>query len=196
MAKGKKRRTAPKTVPHPRYGSSFIESAYNVAEETVRDSFWGYANATIHVPSAIPADTTKQNFTVFPRGYYVDILKSCRDCKHKFIFFALEQKHWYEELGFYIDADCVRCTNCRSEGRETKMRFKRFSDSIGIDDPTDEVLETLIGDTTFLWRKEVYRNENGLRRLKNLANKRIPNCDATVEINRMVESIETDQPSE
>ena len=190
MPKGRKRRTTPTIIPHPKFGAECIPSPYNVPESVVRDSFWAYATETIYAKSAIPADTEKQNYSVFPRQYYVDILKSCRDCKHKFIFFALEQKYWYEELGFYIDADCVRCTNCRAEDRETKIRFRRFSETIGIPDPTDEVLETLIDDTMFLWHKERYRNENGLRRLKNLANKQIPTRDVTNDINDLVASIQ------
>lgn len=169
-----------------------MRSGYNVTEETVRDSFWAYAEADIFVPSAIPADTSRQNFTVFPRGYYVDMLKYCRDCKRKFIFFAVEQKHWFEELGFYIDADCVRCVECRANDRIAQQRFHRYSRTINKDDLSDEALAILIEDSVFLWNIEMVRNENSLRRLKNLANKRIPDHEAALEINSIVESINSE----
>src|SRR3569832_1064345 len=94
-------------VPHPRYGRTVVPSGCEATEAQIRGSFYGYRDETIFPQSAIPADLTRQNFTTFPRGYYVDILKVCRACGRSFLFFAREQRHWYEVLRFYIDADCV-----------------------------------------------------------------------------------------
>jgi hypothetical protein len=63
--------------------------------------------------TAIAADVSRQSWKPVAVTHYYDIDKICRDCHRRFIFFAEEQKHWYEELGFQIDADAVRCPPCR-----------------------------------------------------------------------------------
>jgi len=50
-----------------------------------------------------------------PVTHYFDVKRQCRDCGKPFIFFAEEQKHWYEVLGFGLDSDCVRCVACRKQ---------------------------------------------------------------------------------
>ncbi len=182
----RKKRTSDKVVCHPRYGGASIPSAFNATDKMVRDSFWGYKDADIFIESAIPADTSRQNCATFPRGYYVDVLKLCRDCKRKFIFFAREQKHWFEELGFYVDADCVRCTECRVSEKELKRVLQRYSNAIGVENPSNEMLEALTSDMVVLWNKGLIQNVNTLRRIRNLANKAIPACDATEAINLLV----------
>ncbi|MEO7113328.1 MAG: zinc-ribbon domain containing protein [Polyangiaceae bacterium] len=48
-----------------------------------------------------------------PIEVYGPIERTCRDCKQELVFSAAEQKHWYETLGFFIDATAVRCPACR-----------------------------------------------------------------------------------
>ena len=189
MAKRMKR-TSDKVVPHPRYGDAPKPSGFNATEKMIRDSHWGYKDARIFTESAIPANPDLQNFATFPRGYYVDILKLCISCKRNFLFFALEQKHWFEELGFYVDADCVRCTECRADEHEVKRRFQRYSTTIGIQDHTNESLETLLSDAVFLWERNLIQNEHTIRRLRNLGNRMLPGQLATQEINSLVQSLD------
>jgi hypothetical protein len=63
--------------------------------------------------TAIKANPKKQNHPTLPVSHYYDIEKICRRCKCHFIFFAEEQKYWYETLQFPLDSDCVLCTACR-----------------------------------------------------------------------------------
>jgi len=63
--------------------------------------------------TAIKANPEKQNHPTVPVSHYYDIEKVCRNCERHFIFFAEEQKHWYETLRFPLDSDCVRCLDCR-----------------------------------------------------------------------------------
>jgi hypothetical protein len=63
--------------------------------------------------TAIKADPSKQDHPTVPHTHYFDVEKICRDCQSPFIFFAEEQKHWYEALHFPLDSDCVRCSACR-----------------------------------------------------------------------------------
>ncbi len=185
------RRKLQDIVPHPRYGDSIVPSGCRVSAEEVRASFWSYSTDTIFPESAIRADTTRQNFTVFPRGYYVDTLKQCRTCGRSFIFFAKEQQHWYEVLGFYIDADCVHCPECRRSDQQLRRRFRRYSESIGRADIDDRDLVTLVGDAVFLWEAGVLRDEQQFRRLRNLARRRIPGSTATTSIDRVIAELES-----
>jgi len=147
------------------------------SERQIRRSYWGYGDDVyIYPDSVIVADETKQNYSVMPRPYYVDILKSCRDCQNEFIFYATEQKHWYEVLGFYIDADCVRCPKCRVTTQTLRRRFQRYSKSVSRKDLTDEEFTTLLGDALFLYESGLLKTDQQLRRLRNQARKRLPDA--------------------
>jgi hypothetical protein len=159
-----------------------------IPEYAIR-SFWGYEGQTIFPESAIPANVSRQNYTVLPRRYYVDILKQCRECRRPFIFFAREQEHWYEKLGFTIDADCVRCVECRKSEQRLQRRLKRYSHAIPRDDLDDRELATLVEDAVFLFEVGVLRDEQRLRRLRNLARRRIPQSTATESIGQLISQI-------
>ena len=178
-------------VPHPRYGDTVVPSGCKASAEEVRGSFWRYSSDTIFPESAIRADVTRQNYTVIPRGYYVDTLKQCRTCGRSFIFFAREQQHWYEALGFYIDADCVHCPECRRSDQQLRRRFRRYSELVARADLHDRDLVTLVGDAVFLWQAGVLRDEQRLRRLRNLARRRIPGSTARTSIDRVITEVES-----
>lgn len=180
-------------VPHPRFGDKVVPSGYEASLGEIRNSYWGYRSATVFPESAIPADTTKQNFSVFPRGYYVDMLKRCRECGRPFLFFAREQQYWYETLGFYIDADCADCPECRHSHHELRKRFHRFAENIGRPEVSDKDFATLVEDAVFLWKAGILTNEQKLRRLRNLAKKRIPSSAAAASIDEMVTGLTLDE---
>ncbi len=73
--------------------------------------------------TAVKAEPSKQNRPTVPVTHYYDVEHVCRNCRRPFIFFAEEQKHWYEVLGFRLDVDCVRCPPCRK--REQALARKR-----------------------------------------------------------------------
>lgn len=176
----------PGLVPHPRFGDKVVPSGCRISLGEIRSSYWGYHSATIFLESAIPADTTKQNFSVFPRGYYVDMLKRCRDCGRPFLFFAREQQFWYESLGFYIDADCADCPECRHSHHELRKRFHRYAENIGRPEVPDKDFATLMDDAVFLWKAGILTDEQKLRRLRNLAKRQIPDSAAAKSIDDMV----------
>ena len=177
-------------VTHPRYGSRIRPSGYNVDAATVRESFWGYKCETIFPESAIPANLQRQSDATFPRGWYVDVLKKCRDCRRQFIFYAEEQRHWYETLGFTIDADCVRCPICRKADQTLRRRFQRFSNAIGRTDLTDDEFITLVRDAIFAWDNGLLKKRDKLNRIRNQARRRIPDHAATAEISRLLRHCE------
>lgn len=193
VATGQPSVTIPDVVPHPRYGDTIVPSGCTVSAEVVRSSYWRYHQDTIFPESAIPANTARQNFSVFPRGFYVDTLRQCRTCGRSFIFFAREQQHWYEVLGFYVDADCIHCPECRKSDQQLRRRFQRYSANIGRTDNNDQELETLIDDAVFLWQAGVLRDEQKLRRLRNLARERLPDNPVMKNMERVLaESIRAD----
>ncbi len=171
-------------VPHPRFGATVSQSGHRVSHEEIVKSSWRHGGflATVFPESAMRADISRQKDSVIPLQYYVDRLVTCRECARPFLFFAREQQHWYEELGFTLDADCVRCPECRKARHRIRRRFQRFSDLIGKDDRSDAELSTLVEDAVFLSRAGILRDEQKLRRLKNLALARIPEEPATREI--------------
>ncbi|MEM7061150.1 MAG: zinc-ribbon domain containing protein [Pseudomonadota bacterium] len=118
-------------VDHPRYGDAPIRSATPITAAEMRASYWGY-NRT-HIPdaiyfpeTAIRADRSRQRTGWGWRPYYVDIARRCRKCRRWFLFFALEQKYWYETLGFFIDADCVDCQECRHDRHEQRAFIHQY----------------------------------------------------------------------
>jgi hypothetical protein len=180
----------PNVVPHPRYGDCIVPSGVIVPTWEIL-SFWGYKRETIFPESAIPADVTRQSFTVLPRRFYVDVLKQCRTCKRPFIFFAREQQHWYEELGFNIDADCVLCAECRKSDQQLRRRFMRYSQVVSRTDLDDKELGTLVEDAVFLFDAGVLHDEQKLRRFRNLARRRIPGSTAAASIDRVIAALES-----
>jgi len=65
--------------------------------------------------TAVVADESKLGDISVGVSYYFDVKRNCLDCKKTFIFFAEEQKYWYEELGFNLSANSVRCFSCRKK---------------------------------------------------------------------------------
>jgi hypothetical protein len=177
-------------VPHPRYGDKPRASGCDEAVAAARKQWGGETfREWVFPESAILADPSNQNYTVSPRMYYVDTKKTCRDCGRYFIFFADEQRHWYEDLGFFIDADCVRCPECRKADRTLRRRFERYSQSIKNDDLDDTSLATLVGDAVFLWEHAILKKEETLYRLRKLACSRIPDHQATSKIIVLIDSM-------
>ncbi|MBK9967459.1 MAG: zinc-ribbon domain-containing protein [Holophagales bacterium] len=79
---------------------------------------------------AVRGDPRRQLFCCeIPRYFYVDLDRTCRDCGAPFVFSAREQKHWYETLGFRLDANAVRCLPCRRAFRRDKGIGRALSDA-------------------------------------------------------------------
>ena len=86
--------------------------------------------------TAIVADLYRQTPGTMPVTHYYDLDKVCRDCARRFIFFAEEQKHWYEELGFPLEADAVRCPLCRKQVQVTRRKRARYERLFHLPFPT------------------------------------------------------------
>lgn len=180
-------------VPHPRYGAASVPSGEGLSEAAVRASYWGYRDAELFPESAIVADWKHQNFTTFPRAIYVDLLEHCRDCRRPFLFFAREQKHWYEDLGFYVDARCVRCPACRKTEGTLRRRFARYAEAVAKPSLDDEALRIALGDALFVWEAGLLRDESKLRRWKNLAKRKLPSAKITARLVAVVNALDAEK---
>ena len=107
-------------APHPRFGQRPRRTGLNP-----QTNFFSGVYLHWHSPedcrvsnTAITANTDKQRQPTVAVTHYYDVKRLCRDCKRPFLFFAVEQAYWYEELQLPLEADCVRCTDCRSNARE------------------------------------------------------------------------------
>jgi hypothetical protein len=78
--------------------------------------------------TAINADLSRQKITAVGVTHYFDLDRACRGCGRRFIFFAEEQKHWYEELGFTLNSDCVRCVPCRKQEQGIARKRQRYEE--------------------------------------------------------------------
>lgn len=163
---GPKRSPPADLVPHPRFGTAYSPEA------------------------SIPADLSRQNFTAFPLEHYADKLSRCRDCRRSFVFYAQEQKYWYEDLGFHVSVACpARCSECRRTRHRRIRRFQRYSLLIRKGELTERELAILVGDAVMLYESGILEDEQRLRRLKNLAVMRIPEDPATKEILALIAGI-------
>ena len=164
----------PNIVPHWRYGNAPRPSGIQVSEDEIRSGFWRYSRERMFPESVLVADPSKQNYAIFPRSYYVDVLRECQSCKRPFIFFALEQRYWFETLGFFVDADCVLCPSCRRDYQSLRRRLRRYSDLLKKGDVSPKELRFLVDDGAYLFARGVLKDVNNLGRLKNRALKVIP----------------------
>src|SRR5687768_11492239 len=87
---------------------------------------FGRGGVRLDYDTAVRADITKQNFTVAPRHWYIDVVVRCADCEQTFVFSAAEQRAWYEEYGFYVDSFPRRCPECRSKMRRLKSLRQEY----------------------------------------------------------------------
>jgi len=134
--------------------------------ETVLGKRWPFGDFSAYsrgkrIPNtAIVADATRQVHATVPVTYYFDLERKCCDCSRQFIFFAEEQKHWYEELGFGLDSDCVRCVKCRKKQQGIARQREIYESLFHVVDRTeDQTLDmadaclSLIESGTFTNRK-------------------------------------------
>ncbi len=116
-------------VDHPRFGRRPQITGLNPQTDLTTGKPYLHWNATERIPNtAIEADLTRQSRATVAVTHYYDVRRSCRDCGRPFIFFAQEQKHWYEELGLPLEADCVRCVPCRKRQHGIAAKRERYEE--------------------------------------------------------------------
>ncbi|WP_062270024.1 zinc-ribbon domain containing protein [Endozoicomonas arenosclerae] len=150
-------------VKHPRYGSEPIPSNNQIPVHAIICGHWSYDNVRFFPETAIVADTSKQNYAIYPRTIYVDIEERCRTCHRYFIFFAREQRFWFEELGFWVDAQCTQCIECRKKEQEIRWMQKRYQQLTEKTDRKKSESRELKQIAMELFQLGYIRDENKLR---------------------------------
>ena len=139
-------------VEHPRFGRGprFTGVFPDHKVEIVRTSWWTAfddeigqedfsANCGIAIEgTAIKADLSAQTPMTFPFTYYYDVTRKCHSCAKLFIFFAEEQKYWYEELQFYGGVNCHHCIVCRKQRQHVRVTTKRYEELLRVVGRTTE----------------------------------------------------------
>jgi hypothetical protein len=130
-------------VEHPRYGKAPRLTGLDVA-----DSFDGNVYCHWHSPpgvrvpnTAIAADVSRQAEATLHVTHYFDARRVCRKCERPFLFFAEEQKHWYEDLRFPLEADCLDCPPCRKDQQRLQASRRKY-DSL-LEKPARTPVDTL-----------------------------------------------------
>jgi Probable zinc-ribbon domain len=86
-----------------------------------------YLLSSCRVPfTAIVADPARQQGSEKGITHYFDLEMRCKGCKRQFIFFAEEQKYWFEELGFNMLVRCENCCECRQKKRGHARQRARY----------------------------------------------------------------------
>ena len=127
-------------VIHPRYGQQPRITGLNSETEFSSEAHlhW-HSPKECRIPNtAILANLTKQTPATIPVTHYFDVKRQCRDCCKPFIFFAVEQKYWYEALGFGLDSNCIRCVPCRKKQQGVAQSREKYEDLFHIPDRTND----------------------------------------------------------
>lgn len=187
-------------VKHPRYGRG-----PRFTDLKPRDVPPGYRLTTYISKNkiggtAIEANLERQVFSPVPVLYYFDLKRDCVECGQPFIFFAEEQKYWYETLGFVLDANCIRCTDCRNRHHGLECQRRRYEELFHRDRRTiDENFEMAECSLTLMENGEFHRRQT--ERVRMLLNTLPDDRDETAErryndIERRLRRIENGQSGE
>ena len=144
-------------VVHPVYGAGPTVSGIAVPVEAIRRGARLYGDEEFFPGSVLVADTRKQNYSVYPKKYYVDVLNECLSCGAPFVFFAQEQKHWYETLRLHVATDCLSCSHCRAQAIANRQPLKRLSNCAVAAVSTGQRATTWVGHAVVLMGAAVLR---------------------------------------
>ncbi len=129
-------------VEHPRYGQRPDFTGLDLQPNPGKVTFHWHSSKSCRIPgTAITADLARQTAATVAVTHYFDVERICQDCGRPFIFFAQEQKHWYEELGFGLDSNCVRCVPCRKRQQGIGRHRERYEELFHV--PARTVAENL-----------------------------------------------------
>ena len=169
-------------VAHPRYGRRpRLTGLDPIPDPLGRVYLHWHSPAGIRIPyTAIAADLSRQPRATIPVTHYFDAKRECRDCQRPFLFFAEEQKYWYEELGFALESDCVRCIECRQAQRGLEQKRERYAELLHVRDRTLEQDLELADCCLALVEARVFR-ERPLERVRAILNRLPRELDAATQ---------------
>ena len=121
-------------VEHPRWGRAPRFTDVEANAVSLGHCLTTYISHGLIPGTAIAAALDRQAPSPVPVLYYFDLDRICVDCRRPFIFYAEEQKYWYESLGFTLDSDCVRCVPCRKRLQTMALTRQRYEQLFHVPD--------------------------------------------------------------
>jgi Probable zinc-ribbon domain len=145
-------------VEHPRYGKGPRFTGLDVA-----DSPDGTVYCHWHSPigvrvqnTAVVANVARQGSATLRVTHYFDAKRVCRKCGRPFLFFAEEQKYWYEELKFPLEADCLDCAPCRKDEQQLRAIRQKYDALLAETARTETDTLELVGCALLLVESSVF----------------------------------------
>jgi hypothetical protein len=145
-------------VEHPRYGRRPRLTGLDVDDSAdgAVNCHW-HSPVTIRVPStAVVAGVSRQKPATLPVTHYFDVRRVCRKCRRPFLFFAEEQKYWYEDLAFPLEADCLDCVECRNDEQRLLVTRQKYEALLADTSRTDADTLELVGSGLVLVEASVF----------------------------------------
>jgi hypothetical protein len=133
--------------------------------------------------TGILADLSRQTPATVAVTHYFDVDRSCVDCRRRFIFFAEEQKFWYEDLGFPLESDCVRCMDCRKQQQGIARTRQRYEELFHESDKTQEQTLEMAECCMQLIEASIFSSKQ-TKHVRELLNKVAENEDAALKSRR------------
>ena len=172
-------------VPHPRareMARASQRSMPSMSVEEIRTSDWQVRRSTIVPGTAILANTHAQHDALYPRRVYADLLKKCTNCARPFLFYANEQRFWFETLRIPIEADCVMCPPCRKHAHRIKGALFRYAIAMHASRLDARHMKCFVDDALFLFEQGIVRNVARLGAIKNRAQRELADYGGTRQL--------------
>jgi hypothetical protein len=84
----------------------------------------------LNYATAVRSNPDRQNCSICPRYWYVDVIFACQRCGGEFPFTANEQRVWYEEYQFWVDSVPKHCFACRHDLRNLKAARREYDQTV------------------------------------------------------------------
>ena len=156
--------------------------AARLSAAEVRARLWQAGGHVVIPETAVHANVHLQNYALYPRLLYVDMLKTCRTCRRPFLFYAQEQRFWFETLHIPIDADCADCAPCRKQRHRLKGCQYRYENALNAARLDAKDMKTFVDDTLFLFQHGLVRNVARVGAIKNRALRELGDYSGTQQL--------------
>lgn len=145
-------------VEHPRFGKGPRFTGLDPVNTPDGTVFCHWHSAPgVRVPNtAVVAHIASQRPATVPVTHYFDARRICRQCQRPFLFFADEQKYWYEELKFPLEADCLECVPCRKDEQQLRVARQKYDALLAAPSRTDGDTLTLVKCAILLVESSVF----------------------------------------
>jgi len=145
-------------VEHPRFGKGPRVTGLDPVESSDGTVFlhWHSGPGARIAGTAVVADLARQVPATVPVTHYFDVKRVCRACQRPFLFFAEEQRHWYETLRFPLEADCLDCVPCRKDEQHLRALRQKYDTLLAVREREDPDTLALIECAVELMESAVF----------------------------------------